>query len=50
MKGPLHALVVVRLGVTVLSVLALLSQNSELNCEENKHEVGLFDKQSPSPK
>ena len=27
-----------------LSVLALLSQHSELDCEENKHEVGLFDK------
>ena len=30
---------------TFLSVLALLRQYSELNCEENKHEVGLFDKQ-----
>ena len=28
-----------------LSVLVLLSQHSELDCEENKHEVGLFDKQ-----
>ena len=34
-----------RLGVLFLSVLALLSQHSELDCEENKHEVGLFDKQ-----
>ena len=35
-----------QLGVIVfLSVLALLSQHSELDCEENKHEVGLFDKQ-----
>ena len=30
-------------GVVVLSVLALLSQYSQLNCEENK--VRLFDKQ-----
>ena len=29
-----------------MSVLALLSQHSELDCEENKHEVGLFDKHS----
>ena len=28
-----------------LSVLALLSQYSELDCEENKLEVRLFDKQ-----
>ena len=35
---------VLRLGVIVLSVLALINQYSELNCEENKHEVGLFDK------
>ena len=28
-----------------LSVLALLSQYSELDCEENKREVRLFDKQ-----
>ena len=34
-----------RLGVIVLSVLALLSQYSELDCEENKHEVELYDKQ-----
>ena len=34
-----------RLGVLILSVLALLSQYSELDCEENKHEVVLFDKQ-----
>ena len=34
-----------RLGVIVLSVLALLSQYSELDCEENEPEVGLFDKQ-----
>ena len=33
-----------RLGVIVLSVLALLSQYSELDCEENEREVGLFDK------
>ena len=32
-------------AIIVLSVLALLSQYSELDCEENKHEVGLFDKQ-----
>ena len=38
--GPL---VVLRLGVNVLSVLTLLSQHSELDCE-NKDEVGLFDK------
>ena len=34
-----------RLGVIVFVRLALLSQHSELDCEENKHEVGLFDKQ-----
>ena len=34
-----------RLGVMFLSVLVLLSQYSELDCEENKHDVGLFDKQ-----
>ena len=33
-----------RLGIIVLSVLAVLSQYSELDCEENKYEVGLFDK------
>ena len=33
------------LGVAVLSVLALLSQYSELDCEENKLEVRLFNKQ-----
>ena len=33
------------LGVAVLSVLALPSQYSELDCEENKLEVRLFDKQ-----
>ena len=38
-------LVVLQLEVIVLSVLALLSQYSELDCEESKHEVGLFDKQ-----
>ena len=38
-------LVVLWIGVIVLSVLALLSQYSELDCEENKHEVGLLDKQ-----
>ena len=32
-------------GVTVVSVLALLSQYSVLDCEENKLEVTLFDKQ-----
>ena len=31
-----------RFGVIVF---ALLSQHSELDYEENKHEVGLFDKQ-----
>ena len=31
--------------VVFLSVLALLSQFSELDCEENKLEVRLFDKQ-----
>ena len=31
--------------LVILSVLALLSQYSELDCEENKYEVGLFDKQ-----
>ena len=41
-EGPL---VVLRLGVIVLSVLALLNQYSELDSEENKCEVGLFDKQ-----
>ena len=40
--GPL---VVLRLGVIVLPVIALLSQYSELDCEENKLEEGLFDKQ-----
>ena len=29
----------------ILSVLVLLSQYSELDCEENKFEVRLFDKQ-----
>ena len=38
-------LVMLQLGVIVLSVSALLSQYSELDCEENKHEVGLFDEQ-----
>ena len=33
-----------RLGVIVFVSNTLLSQYSELNCEENKHEVGLFDK------
>ena len=28
-----------------LSILTLLSQYSELDCEGNKHEVGMFDKQ-----
>ena len=31
-------------GVVVLSVLTLLSQYMELDCEENKLEVRLFDK------
>ena len=34
-----------RIGIIVLSVLALLSQYSDLDCEENKNEVRLFDKQ-----
>ena len=34
-----------RLGVIVFVSIALLSQHNELDCEENKHEVGLFDKQ-----
>ena len=37
--------------VVVLSVIVLLSQYSELNCEENKLEVGLFaELYSPTPK
>ena len=45
MLGSWYKAVVLQIGVIVLSVLALLSQYSELDCEENKHEVGLFDKQ-----
>ena len=40
--GPFVVLTVI--GV-VVSVLALLSQYSELDCEENKLEIRLFDKQ-----
>ena len=44
-KGPLDVLLV---GIIVLTPL---SQYSELDCEENKHEVVLFDKKlSPTPK
>ena len=39
-----------RLGLAVYSVLVLLSQHSELDCEENKLEVRLFDKQVSNTK
>ena len=40
----LGPLVVLRLGVAVWLVLALLNLHNELDCEENKLEVKVFDK------